>query len=154
MIVTPHHAARFWRMVNKSTDSGCWLWTGWKNASGHGRFDMDGKKVIAAHVSLSLAGRPRPSDLISLHGDTCESAACIRPDHLRWGTYADNAADRDRLGRREPPRGTAHGMAKLTADDVRAIRADSRPQRQIAAAYGITQAAVSAIRLRKLWKHV
>lgn len=41
---------------------------------------------------------------------------------------------------------------KLDAEKVAAIRADTRPQRRIAADYGITQANVSAIKTGKTWR--
>ena len=50
--------------------------------------------------------------------------------------------------------GERSGTSKLTVEEVLAIRSDWRPQAQIAAEYGIRQTAVSAIRRRKLWKHV
>lgn len=42
----------------------------------------------------------------------------------------------------------------LSDDDVRAIRADQRPQTKIAAQYGISQSNVSQIKARKTWVHV
>jgi hypothetical protein len=51
-------------------------------------------------------------------------------------------------------RGVDAGKSALTEDDVRAIRADSRPQRSIAASYGISQPAVWQIKKRRTWTHV
>jgi len=42
----------------------------------------------------------------------------------------------------------------LSDDDVRAIRADTRPQTQIADQYGISQSNVSQIKTRATWAHV
>lgn len=44
--------------------------------------------------------------------------------------------------------------SKLTADEVKSIRNDSRSGSEIAATYGICPATVSQIRTRKIWKHV
>lgn len=44
--------------------------------------------------------------------------------------------------------------AKLSEDDVRAIRADPRSNTQIAASYGVTKTMVGYIKKRKAWKHV
>lgn len=89
-----------------------------------------------------------------------------RASNLCWSTAAQNQADRvrhgtDCRGERSPsrtkphrlPRGERHGMAKLTEDQVRAIRLDSRPQRLIAAEYGIRQPAVSRIKRGHRWAH-
>jgi hypothetical protein len=51
-------------------------------------------------------------------------------------------------------RGESHANSRLTADDVRAIRRDTRPQSAIAATYGITQTNVSQIKRLKTWAHV
>lgn len=53
-----------------------------------------------------------------------------------------------------PLRGEQNKSAKLTEDDVRAIRASPEKQQALADRYGITQAAVSHIRSRKTWTHV
>lgn len=47
-----------------------------------------------------------------------------------------------------------HGNARLTPAQVRAIRADPRVQRLIAAEHGISASVVSEIKARKAWKHV
>jgi hypothetical protein len=51
-------------------------------------------------------------------------------------------------------RGDRHGMAKLTDEQVIAIRADPRRQWEIAAEYGVSQNHVSRIKSRKVWSHV
>ena len=60
----------------------------------------------------------------------------------------------DRTDIRGPAKGERHGAAKLTAADVRAIRADHRRGADIAADFGIHQSNVSLIKLRKKWRHV
>jgi hypothetical protein len=54
-------------------------------------------------------------------------------------------------------KGEAHGMARLTEDDIRTIRtrrANGETLMAIARDYGITDVMVSRIFLRKSWKHV
>ena len=53
-------------------------------------------------------------------------------------------------------RGAEHPAAKLTEDDVRAIRArrPTEPLADLAREYGIAQTTVSAIALRRAWAHV
>lgn len=58
-----------------------------------------------------------------------------------------------------PPRpGHARGervaTAKLTAEQVRAIRASTETQTAIAARYGVRQTLISRIRRREIWRHV
>jgi hypothetical protein len=55
------------------------------------------------------------------------------------------------------PRGTAHGMAKLAEDSVRAIRdayAHGATQTRLAQAYDVTPALIGYIVRRVIWKHV
>lgn len=57
----------------------------------------------------------------------------------------------DVLGKK---RGAGSGSAKVTEDEVRAIREDRRILREIAADYGITLQAVHLIKKRKNWGHL
>jgi predicted XRE-type DNA-binding protein len=57
-------------------------------------------------------------------------------------------------GRAPDCRGEANGRARLTAEQVTAIRDEPLLQRQIALKYGIERSAVSRIRARKLWRSV
>lgn len=53
-----------------------------------------------------------------------------------------------------PLKGEKIGASKLTADQVEAIRADTRVQRVIAEEYGVAQTLISQIKLRKIWAHL
>lgn len=88
-------------------------------------------------------------------------------DNLRWATPEQNESDKrdhgtagvgERHWSKSMPerraRGERHGLAKLTAEDVRKIRADSRFQRIIAAEYGVSQRVVWSIKARVTWGHV
>ena len=79
-----------------------------------------------------------------------------RLSNLRWGTPAQNSADRYVHG--TIPLGVKHGNAKLTARRVRSIRRlwlqGHLTQEQIGARYGVTKGAVRLVVLGKLWKHV
>ena len=90
-----------------------------------------------------------------------------RADNLRWATGVENETDKRSHGtaaigerhwsKAQPEkrsRGERHGLAKLTADDVRKIRADQRKQRDIAADFGVTQRVIWSVKARKTWSHV
>lgn len=51
-------------------------------------------------------------------------------------------------------RGEDSPRAKLTEEQVRQIRADTRIQKVIAVEFGIKRATVGAIKRRDLWAHV
>jgi hypothetical protein len=156
LLLSPEHIRNFWRKVAKRAPDECWLWTGWRNHSGHARFEVSGQKLLATHISLILDGQPRPAapNDNALHGDTCVNASCVNPAHLRWGTHKENSGDRERLGRRTPARGEGSGMSKLTEDDVRFIRSSPLNQYELAGLLGVSQPTIGNIRRRATWKHV
>ncbi len=53
------------------------------------------QKYRAHRVALALVESPSSGELLCLHA--CEVPGCCNPNHLRWGTAADNVRDRDRL---------------------------------------------------------
>lgn len=156
LLLTPDHIRNFWDKVDRRGPDDCWLWMGWRNDFGHGRFEVAGEKYLASHLALILTGSPRPPPPRdnALHGDTCHSAACVNPAHLRWGTQKENSADRERLGRRDPARGEGHGMAKLTEDAVRFIRSSGLPNTKLAQRFNLSTVWVRKIKRREAWAHV
>lgn len=85
---------------------------------------------------------------------TCDNTWCCNPKHLFAGTQSDNLQDMVRKGRSRT--GRRHHNARLSEDDVRAIRVDCETmvQTQVAKKYGICQATVSDIFRGKRWKHI
>ena len=78
----------------------------------------------------------------------CGNEACVNPNHLIAGSPAENAADAVRHGR--VVRGSRHPKAvRISNEDVRAIRSDMRPQRDIADQYGVAQSTVGQIMRRE-----
>jgi hypothetical protein len=73
-------------------------------------------------------------------------------NNLKYGTHQENSDDQILHGTTR--KGQQHPMAKLKDEDVRAIRAASGSNIQIAAAYGVSDQMVSRIRTRKNWKHL
>jgi hypothetical protein len=138
------------RHYSHGDDSGCLLWSGPKNDAGYGTC----RYGLAHRAAYRVWVGPIPEGLYVLHH--CDVPACIEPSHLYVGTQADNMRDMAERGRRRnrPMPGESNPAAKLTEAQVRAIRADPRPQRAIAADYGISQATVSLIVRREKWAHL
>jgi hypothetical protein len=68
----------------------------------------------------------------------CDNRLCVRPDHLYAGTHRENMRDM---------RVRERNIRKLTHEQAARIRADTRPQRQIAADYGVSQSTVWHIKI-------
>ena len=144
--------ARFEEKYIPEPNSGCWLWIANMYSNGYGQIKFNGRPRGAHRVSWQLHRGDIPEGLCVCH--RCDNRACVNPDHLFLGTYADNVADQIAKGRLNPPRGERQGNSKLTANDVLAIRADPRTCREIAEDYGISNPHVSDIKNMKRWKHV
>jgi hypothetical protein len=87
----------------------------------------------------------------------CDNPPCCNPAHLRLDTHAGNMRDRNAKGRvcrTGAPPGERNGKAKLTAADVRAIRAAAGTQSEIAKRFGIARTTARQIRLRRRWQHL
>lgn len=110
---------------------------------------------IAHRVAYELACGPIPDGLCVLH--RCDNPICINVEHLFLGTRADNNADKvakNRQSRAMGRPGVRHPSAKLKDADIPKIRADTRPQKKIAADYGVSQSKISHIKTGKNWKHI
>ncbi|MER6171321.1 HNH endonuclease [Streptosporangium sp. NPDC001681] len=107
---------------------------------------------LVHRVAWELANGPIPDGMKVCH--RCDNPPCCNPAHLFLGTIADNNADRDQKGRQVSLQGEEHGSAKLTADQVDAIRelaSADVPQELIARAVGIHKSHVSLISRGKTW---
>jgi len=108
-------------------------------------------KTFAVHVIVAAAFiGPRPDGLEINHidGDKTNN----RPGNLEYVTRRENLAHADTRGLTR--RGILNGKAKLTEDDVRAIRASAETQATLARRYGVVQGIISSVKLRRTWKHV
>ena len=156
---------RFWRKVQKS--DGCWRWTGKPNKKGYGRFGVNWMVILAHRFAWEATNGPIPDGLSVLH--RCDNPICVRPDHLFLGTIADNNADMRAKGRAapmpqtpnngrfgvRPTAGRAHPRAKLTPENITAIRSlrqQGTKYRDIADQFDISIAQAQKIAVGESWK--
>jgi hypothetical protein len=104
------------------------------------------RRDLAHRLAWAEANGPIPEGMVVRH--TCDNPPCVNPAHLILGTQKDNVGDMDRRGRR------GYGMAKVTADHVRAIRASAEDYRVLMARYGISKSTLNRIRRRESWAHI
>ncbi len=152
---------RFEARILPEPNSGCWLWDGAVDTTGHGYGTLGFHKPSgkwgtekAHRVSWMVYRGEIPEGLWVLH--RCDNRVCVNPDHLFLGTRSDNMQDCSKKGRCKNifPRGGRHFKAKITEEDVRAIRTTDARIGDIAARYGMTKRNVYDIRSGATWRHV
>ena len=112
-------------------------------------------RTVRVHVMVCETFHgPRPEGKEVAHGNgnqlDCSAA------NLRWATRSENAQDRVRHGtaHSKPPKAEAHFRAKLTLQEVRAIRAawcGGEAQRSLARRYGLDKSTVRDLVTGKTW---
>jgi hypothetical protein len=158
---------RFWTHVRKT--AGCWEWQASVHPRGGygqlGEGGRGGRNLLAHRVSWEIHNGPIPDGLLVLH--KCDNRRCVRPDHLFLGTYADNTQDAVAKGRmlvgdlnpnrRNRKAGTDNHQARLTDDDVRAIRRrwrNGESAARISQDYPVSDTVVRLIVRGLRWSHV
>lgn len=120
---------------DRGYESPCWIWQRGKTGKGYGAHSEAGR-VHSAHrwVYERLPAEIPPGyDLDHL----CRVRDCVNPAHLEPVLNAENI----RRGR----------LARLTWDDVEAIRASSASIASLADAYRVSQSHIEYIRAGKRW---
>jgi hypothetical protein len=151
----------------KDPYSDCWNWRGATQSGGNanvpvlnwrGRVNSVRRLIVmeryAGEAANLLQGRKRVATY------SCGNPACVNPEHTilssRKAVQNRTAEQTSQLESSMRGRKTAAFARKtyavLDAHKAEEIRLDDRPQKRIAADYGVSQATVSSIKRGKTWK--
>lgn len=141
---------RFWGNVDK-TES-CWLWTGLRDKNGYGYMSFKNRNTRAHRFAYKLEHGDIPQGYCVMH--LCDNPPCVRPDHLRIGTNADNT--RDKVQKRRQQKGAQIHTAKLTEAQVHQIieLSESRTAGELAREFHVSLCAIYDVRRGNSWKHL
>lgn len=154
----PDLVAFMLRKAKRDPETGCLLVRA-KPPHGYGELFLFGVRM-KAHRAIYMAAHGRiDSSVYVLH--RCDVRNCVEPTHLFAGTHVDNMADMKAKGRGskrcDPNKGDGNGMARLGAEQVRALRARAatgEPIAELAGELRITERHVYNIIARKRWAHI
>jgi hypothetical protein len=138
----------------------CWEWRASLDGRGYGQIRVDRKTKRAHRLSYELLVGPIPEGLFVCH--QCDNPRCVNPYHLFLGTAKDNSMDMARKGRQgfqsnpnKIRRGSKHGRAKLTEQQVLAIREawslGSSTMQQLANDFNVSSSTIDYIVNKKGW---
>lgn len=153
---------RFWARVDKDGPVNsrrpelgrCWLWVGslytHKGRPTYGQTSYGGRRMAAHRASFLMAGGTIPAGRDVMH--SCDVKRCVNPAHLRAGTRTENLLD----GFASPANrgvcaGENNGRARLSWDDVHAIRSGRERTGVLAARYGVGPQQITNIKAGRKW---
>lgn len=139
-------------LLSSPQNNECVLWP-LSQTEGYGHLGYK-SKTYRVHVLVCEAVHG-PKPMASLHAaHECGNSLCCNPRHLSWKTAFENAQDKLRHG--TAMRGVRHHQAKLTEDDVLAIRSlrGKVTRKNIALQFGIGRATVDNVIDKTTWKHL
>ncbi len=146
----------FYEHVGRKQASGCILWAGPVNGKGYGQMGYDYENLMAHRVSYELFVGPIPEGLHVLH--RCDTPGCINPTHLFVGTQSDNVQDMLDKGRGGDRHGERSGTAKLSEEQVLAIRTryaqGDITQAELASEYSVSRPTITVIITGRNWAHL
>lgn len=148
----------FWRRIDQSAGSdACWNWTGGKNFDGYGQLTWKGAGTRAHRLAWILTYGDIPDGMEVCHNCPAgDNPACCNPKHLWLGAHIDNVRDMVAKGRMYDRSGENNPRAKLTWEQVNAIRelyaSGKATKYALARQFGVSQFVIYSIILRNNWK--
>lgn len=142
-------ADRFWPKVGFADRRQCWEWQAFRGPLGYGRITIAAVPRNAHRVAWELEHGPVPDGLEVCH--KCDNPPCCNPEHLFLGTHTENMADAKAKGRmwKRGMSNEENPTTRIPNAEIVKIRelyaAGGVTQRQLARAFGCTQAHISQV---------
>jgi hypothetical protein len=158
---------RFWRCMDKGTESECWIWKIALCQRGYGKFQVGRKTIRANRFAIVASGREIPDGMFSCH--KCDNPPCCNPNHLFIGSPADNQMDmvlkgRSLKGDKNPSRihpelyrGENNHAHQLTDEIVSKLRENppiGANMNSEALKYAVSASVLRGAILGSTWKHL
>lgn len=148
----PNRPEYIWSSIDSSGGlDTCWIWLDGVDRDGYGLFNLGGRQRRVHQIMYEMMYGPIPEGHGVLH--TCDNPPCCNPSHLWSGT--PNANNQDMIAKTRHVHGEDVHTAVLTATlvvDIRRRLALGERASDLARELNVTQANISLIKHRKIWK--
>jgi len=113
---------RFFEKVAIKAGNECWEWQGSRLKSGYGQTRAGTRMELTHRMMYIQTVGEIPKGMVIMH--TCDNPPCCNPNHLKLGTYKDNAQDMIQKGRSvyTPMSGESNPNVTVSAEQVAEIR--------------------------------
>jgi len=112
--------------------------------------EQNGHAVLTRQQVRCILKDPRPYTEIATQYNVAPSTIGSIKQRVSWQHIDEEVVTSVRIGQR----GEDCYAAKITEEDVLAIRASNESGRQLAAMYGVSPQSITDIRKRRSWKHI
>lgn len=152
------------RMRCRIDACGCWEWAYSTSSNGRPSVSMliDGKRtnMNGRRAALTLAGKATTQkNLVATAAKGCKNSLCVNPEHCRLVKLSElrkemvrNATPNMRAAWTKNGRAQGHRLAKLTLDQVEAIRQSDKPAKELSQEFGTCLSNVHRIRALRSWR--
>lgn len=117
----------------------------------YGDVNLGGLGMKASRAALIIHSGEKPEGGYAMHLETCPKNCC-NPNHLHWGTNAENLASAAEAGKFK--HGEDHWCNKIAEADIPKILMSPKTCKQEADERGVSPCIIEKIRKRIRWAHV